>query len=468
MKLIQYFVLFLVVTLVGCGGDDSDSSSKSSEPKTVSQHVVIENRFAQDVYLEFWTGRSLEYRNGEVHGYYLKKVEDIEVNARDSKDLEIDQIEDWLVVLGVKEDNQYYYLTDGSLESVNDGDIVSITSKSDIEHLKVIPEVDVTDEDFSTENDLAFDETKDNNENYKAIKFIADLTDITHQNTTEVQKLLESMAVTDAIDELNGDKPSSSDVSNNWSFSQSTYSHTNTGSINTIGYTAESKVTFYWPLGIEGYAEDELITQDMRQAANYFDDLGISLDLDGLEIDYDELGELARLYGIPSTATSYVLSNTDDILEWASDLRDTLSDIEWKNQLLLDANNSDYDVEATFERQTRYNIYIDPDTPNFTKWPFKTEIDYKMLPYKTKLDSATVKDLNSNETIELTNWLIELDPNSKQISQAINFTVSGTDDDNKAYQFQGELYVKGAAADNAELEKTIFLRDADGNVIYIQ
>lgn len=448
------FLILLTFLLQACG---ETGSTSEDEPEKRIPHIVIENRFAQDLYLEFWTGSALEYDNGQVKGYHLQRVTEVEINARQSTNLIISQTEDWLIVIGLKEDNQFYYLQDDVLYSVSDGDIISITASAQVEHLSLDPEIDITDEAVSTENNLEFDETTEQNLKFAVIKYISTQAKAVHKASAQMIKLMKDMSLTDQLDSIQNDTDSETSVeSGSWIFLSGNYSQDINDTVEDLAFSSKLKTSFLWPADIEGHNKGDLITQDMRQQANYFTNLDTTLQLDSLNMTFDSKGELAKLFGVPANIQSpFSISGVSDVFNWMSDVYDNVNGIQWNRSIALQSSSSMYQIDVNFSEQSAFNIYLNPLT-----------LEYRVIPFDLKLvvDTSSLTDLTDNESIKLNTWSIVLDHENHSVSQVIDFSVTQMDG---LYEYDGEIFIDGGV-DETTFSESVFLRNSSGEVIYIQ
>ncbi len=87
-----------------------------------SNTIEILNEYSNSVYIEVWSGVSLEYNEGSVVGYQVKRVQRlIEVSSQESQALLFEEGQPHLIVVGLIRDGYYRFLTSENLSSTDIG-----------------------------------------------------------------------------------------------------------------------------------------------------------------------------------------------------------------------------------------------------------------------------------------------------------------------------------------------------------
>ncbi len=458
----------------------NDQSSSASNTPTITadppphSQVAFESEYASELTIEVWTGRSVSYKNGKVSGYNLKqRLQRFNLAPYSSTSIDFNSNEQWLVIIGITEGSNIYYLNKKNIENIVAGSVIKISSQGIIEHqssssaTKWYPDENKV-KVWQVENGIttasqvfdlsAIDDLKN------AIKSLSDASQnlINLFNKNYLYQILKNI--------IDNSSTIDSNALNNWSFDTSTGEYL----YNSSNGLVSIKSRYIWGDTISNISDTEkgkAIKDSILQQNNFFTNLAATITSSSLQLDFSSAGSLSALLAVApnSSSASLSFSTLDSLINWFDQVIKNLNSTQQEITIHNQYTQSGRTLNAYLAYQGAINIKL------LTKISQNSGIslDYGILPIYVTLDknqtnkliggslnsytgNATTNGTAGNYDVSLDNWQTIIYPDTGIIEQTVIFTAK----DNNQNGFKGRLYFK-----SSDTEVKVLLTDLYGNKI---
>lgn len=460
------------VVLVGCSllmlnacdetSSSNTSSSTSQEPPPEPPELVLANQFASNLQAEIWAGSSLEYINGRVHGYDLYKLDSLLLPARDSRTYDLKTQQNLLIVIGLIEETEMFYLADAAFSLVSNGDVITINPQAEITHTarSVISEVN---------NDGTVNQSLSDQEQFAMVDFIADASQEVHKSGARLAQLMAQIPfgsyISEIMDSSEANVTINTALPTGWVLNNGLYSTGLIGSNDGVR-KVETQIdsSFNWPDQHALISQTGVIQPDITDPASYFDQLSSTFDGENLSLDFTAAGPLAVMVSAQENPTSpFRLVGQEAIVHWGNELKSILSSVDWQKSLQLELEKNG-DALALYLYDSSPMNYSFKTDYNFLRQQF--QVRSEALPIRIGLSSSIASEASrsNGETLELRRWDLIIDIANERIQQEIDFRVlsAGT------LKYSGNMEVLGGTAlESSPVSISYFLTDPDGKPIIL-
>lgn len=400
-----------VLLLNGCDATDTkdaDSYSKLDEfdgslPNTNA--IDFENQLAGAVGFEIWKGRNFEYNPAtrEIKAEHLEKVNYLKVGSYASAPLHYSDVADFLIVAGLKKNDNYEYLTHGVFPGMTNGTSIRL-SPSGLESfyrsmcLRNRPANEIA---ATTEvTNIVLSSARASEGLWAPVKTV--LNPVGELLKT-AQLLLEEKVTLKDTGLLN------------WTATSGTYQYSEA-----VGKSAlRLDANLLWGETAPGEIFGTPIAADIHKADSFFTNLSIARDIAKGELvfSFTRAGPLAPLLGVPKDAISpYRVS----VITWVNDFIKQYETMEIKIDLKIAYSNGGDTLTSELVYQGRSSFAV-------TKTPSGLGFNISQNPIEFHLVAAQTTGSRTSRTQTLTfdDWKFKVFPETNGSKGSIKFAAKG-------------------------------------------
>jgi len=426
----------VTVLLVGCDvteTKDPDSYSKlpefdSSLPNKSA--IDFENQLASAVGFEIWKGKNFEYdpSTRAIRAERLEKVNYLKADANTTVPLNYSDVADFLIVAGIKKNDDYEYLTHGVFPGMTNGTSVRL-SPSGIESFyrsaclknRSADTVNAT----TGVTNIVLATARASEGMWAPVKTV--LNPVGELLKT-AQKLLEEQVALQDTGLVN------------WTATDGSYRYTETNGKTVMVLTA----TVLWGENSLGETAGTAIAADIHKADSYFTNLAIARDLvtGELVFTFTQAGPLAPLLGVPKNASSpYRVS----AVSWVNEVVKQYQTMEIKLVMDMTYTDGSDSLKSQLVYQGRSSFAVAKTLAGSGFTVSQNPIEFHMVAAET-----TGARPSRNQTLNFDDWKLKVFPESNGAKGSIKFAAKG----DANFDFAGQIaYTSDAnTADKAFLQ----------------
>jgi|GEM_PF-6363234 len=432
----------LTLLLIGCDvteTKDTDSYLKlpefdSSLPN--KNAIDFENQLASAVGFEIWKGKNFEYNPNTraIRAERLEKVNYLKADARTTVPLNYSDVADFLIVAGIKKNDEYEYLTHGVFPGMTNGTAVRL-SPSGIESFyrsaclknRAADTVSAT----TGVTNIVLTAARASEGMWVPVKTV--LNPVGELLKT-AQKLLEEQVALQDTSLLN------------WTATDGSYRYTETNGKTVLVLTAN----VLWGENSLGEAPGSLIAADIHKADSYFTNLAISRDVVAGELvfTFTQAGPLAPLLGVPKNATSPYRVNA---VSWVNEVVKQYQTMEVKIVMDMAYSDSSDTLKSQLVYQGRSSFAV-------TKTLAGNGFTVSQNPIEFHFVAAETSGARPSraQTLAFDEWKLKVFPESNGAKGSVKFTAKG----DANFDFAGQV---AHTSDAGTADKVFLQCIADGS-----